>query len=125
MPTSLARHLAVPALILMGSTSSLSGSRLSGNWTVHWPNDGKNQPQNEMSLTFKDGGLSGAYVSDDKESCPVSGAVAEKSGHVILHIKCAEWGIELEGTTAADGKSVKGDYSWPSGSGQFTLVKHE
>jgi hypothetical protein len=125
MSTFLARHFAVPALILMGSASALSGSRLSGKWTVHWPNDGKNQPENEMSLTNKDGNLSGAYESDDKESCPVSGAVAEKTSHLILHIRCAAWGIELEGTAAADGKSIKGDYSWPSGSGQVTLVKHD
>ena len=116
---------ALLALMLVGSAFCLDGKQLSGSWTINWPSDGKNQPQNDVSLTYRDGSFSGVYISDDKESCPVSGALAEKTGHAIFHIRCAKWGIELEGTAALNGKTIKGDYNWPGSDGPFTLIKHE
>ncbi len=115
--------LALLALVFVGSAFCLSGSQLSGDWTVTFANDAKYQ--NEMSFTYSDGNFSGTYINDSKDSCPVSGTLAEATGHLILHIKCPKWGIELEGTASSDGKTIKGDYNWPSGNGPFTMAKHE
>ncbi len=116
--------IALLALIFPGSAFSLNGNELSGSWMVTWADDQKNH--NEMSLTYADGSLSGTYINDSQDSCPVSGALAEANGHLILHIKCPKWGIEMDGTASAGGKTAKGTY-WAYGdtSGPFTMTKHE
>ena len=118
--------IALLALVFPGSAFSLNGNELSGSWTVTWPNNENKQNQNDMSLTYSDGSFSGTYINDGKDSCPVSGALAKANGHLILHIKCPKWGIEMDGTASADGKMAKGTY-WAYGdaSGPFTMTKHE
>ena len=95
--------IALLALVFPGSAFSLNGNELSGDWTVTWPNNENKQNQNDMSLTYSDGSFSGTYINDGKDSCPVSGALAKANGHLILHIKCPKWGIEMDGTASADG----------------------
>lgn len=94
---------------------------LAGSWIVTWDNNPENK--NSLSLQNKDGRLSGTYINDSKQSCPVTGKIGAASDrNLVLKVVCPAWNIDMQG--ASDDQKGSGTYrAYGKVSGVFTMVR--
>jgi hypothetical protein len=94
---------------------------LSGSWTFTW--DGNDKNINTVTLKQKDGTISGAYINDSKENCPVAGRFSSDSS-IILVIMCPSWDIKAEGSITSPAL-VAGKYlAYGDSTGDFKMAKN-
>jgi len=103
------------------NASAQTGSELSGEWIVSWPN----RTQNAMTLNYGPSGFSGTYVNDAKEQCPLKGGFRVKDRSVNFDIQCSQWTIRMQGTAAADLQTISGSYlAYGNAEGNFLMSRH-
>ena len=112
------------ASLALGSTAiaeSAPQPELSGTWTFTWDGDDKNA--NTATLKHKSGTISGTYINDSKEDCPVAGRFSSDSS-IVLVIMCPGWDIKAEGSIASSAQ-VTGKYlAYGDSTGDFKMVKN-
>ena len=110
--------------LLCWASASFATPDLGGQWTVRWPGAGQHS-ENAMSLIQSGDSVTGNYINDSGDSCAVTGAVTGATNRIRLHIACARWSIDMDGTIASDGRSAAGDYqAYQSNQvGQFSMSK--
>lgn len=83
-------RLAIALLTLV--TLATAQDTLSGKWKITWLQGGK---PNIVNLTEDiKGHISGTYINDAKESCPVAGNTDKD---IILVVICPSWSIAMAG----------------------------
>jgi hypothetical protein len=89
------------SLVILASAIALAQQStttdLMGDWTVKWVEPVGGKP-NKIVL---DSGtiLSGTYMADSREECPVTGIHATQTdGKVTLHVRCSKFNIDMEGS---------------------------
>jgi hypothetical protein len=94
---------------------------LTGSWTFTWDNDGKNT--NPVILKHEAGTITGTYINDSKENCPVAGRL-NSPANLILVVMCPGWDIKCDG--AIEGSSaVAGQYAaYGNSSGTFKMARN-
>ena len=111
--------------LVFGSAASAESSpqlpELSGSWTFTWDGDDKNT--NTVTLKQKAGTISGTYINDSKEDCPVAGRFSSDTS-VVLVIMCPGWDIKAEGSIA-NLALVTGKYlAYGDSSGDFKMARN-
>lgn len=111
------RFIGVTALLasLVCALPSRAQQPLSGPWLFTWDGNAKNT--NVVDLKHEAGTITGIYVNDSKDKCPVAGRMSGPDA-VTLFIVCPKWDIRAEGSMkdqALVGKYVaygnsKGDF---------------
>jgi hypothetical protein len=93
----------------------------SGSWLFIWQNNSANT--NPVALKYEDGAISGTYINDAKEKCPVAGRWDLPQSKVTLTIVCPRWEIKCEGSIQGP-KLVTGRYfAYGSTAGDFRLLR--
>lgn len=92
-----------------------------GSWTFIWDNDDKNA--NSVTLKHEAGTITGTYVNDSKQNCPVAGRL-DSAARLILVIMCPAWDIKCDGSI--DGSSaVTGQYvAYGDSKGDFKMSRN-
>ena len=113
----------VASLMMSGALphSEQAVTDFSGKWQVRWLS---NDSRNPMTLSQTSGKLTGTYINDAKDQCPVSGEFVAATRQVTLRIACPKWGIEMEGYASLDGKFIVGKYlAYGNAVGGFVMTK--
>jgi hypothetical protein len=93
---------------------------LTGSWTFTWDGDPKNA--NPADLKQGAGTLSGTYVNDAKDKCPIAGRMTSPTG-IALTIACPKWEIRAEGSIKGV-NAVAGNYAaYGSSKGTFQMSR--
>jgi hypothetical protein len=79
---------------------------LTGSWVFTWDNDNNNA--NPVTLKHEAGTITGTYINDSQENCPVVGRLSSATG-VVLIVMCPEWDIKCEGSIES-AAAVSGQY---------------
>jgi hypothetical protein len=102
------------------SAMALEASDLSGRWVITW----SNSTQNDVTLDYSGGRLSGTYINDSKRPCTMAAAFDPQTNKLTSQLACPLWEIGMLGTASPDGRSVDGSYNFGTGaSGTFTMEK--
>ena len=110
--------LALVAIASSLTARALDADTLAGAWQVTW----ENQSRNLLTLKAHGDRLAGSYTSDDGSSCATYGRVTAR--RLELHVLCPNWSIDMDGTPAADGKTVAGTYfAYGNSRGQFNMAR--
>lgn len=92
-----------------------------GSWIFTWDNDDKNT--NPVTLKYEAGTITGTYVNDSKENCPVTGRLGSATS-VILVIMCPGWDIKSEGSMTSS-NMVTGKYlAYGDSTGEFRMSRN-
>lgn len=92
-----------------------------GSWTFTWDNDSKNA--NAAVLKHEGGTITGTYINDAKEKCPVVGRMNSSANSVTLTITCPRWDIKCDGSIKSL-QLVAGRYAaYGSASGDFQMSR--
>lgn len=92
-----------------------------GSWTFTWDNDDKNT--NLVTLKHEAGTITGTYVNDSRENCPVAGRIGSATS-VILVIMCPGWDIKSEGSLTSS-NLVTGKYlAYGDSTGEFKMSRN-
>src|SRR5688572_18437007 len=67
---------------------------LTGSWTFTWDDDSANT--NPITLKHEAGTITGTYINDSKQKCPVVGRLTSATS-VLLIVMCPDWDIECDG----------------------------
>jgi hypothetical protein len=120
------RIISVVFLILVAIVSESSAQQGSqadptGSWLFIWQNNSANT--NPATLKYEDGAITGTYINDSKEQCPIAGRWISSEAKVTLTIVCPRWEIKCEGSVK-DPDLVIGRYiAYGSSAGDFRLVR--
>jgi hypothetical protein len=94
---------------------------LTGSWTFTWDNDSANN--NAVTLKHAAGTITGTYINDSRENCPVVGRLTSATA-VLLIVMCPGWDIKSEGTIDSP-SAVSGQYfAYGDSTGAFKLSKN-
>jgi hypothetical protein len=94
---------------------------LSGSWIFTWDNDDKNT--NPVTLRQEAGTITGAYINDSNQNCPVVGRFSSTTG-IVLVIMCPGWDIKPEGSIASS-SLIAGKYlAYGDSAGEFRLSRN-
>jgi hypothetical protein len=94
---------------------------LTGSWTFVWQNDSKNS--NPATLKHETGTLTGTYINDAKEKCPVAGRLGSAGTQVFLTITCPRWEIKCDGSLKGP-KTIVGRYvAYGTATGDFQMSR--
>lgn len=116
IPASIAVSPATPAPTAVSPTPV----DLTGSWTFTWDNDSANT--NPVTLKHEAGTITGNYINDSKEKCPVVGRLTSAAS-VLLIVMCPDWDIKAEGSIA--GVAISGQYmAYGDSTGTFKLSKN-
>lgn len=111
-------------LLILGSTAAAETALqpdLTGSWMFTWDNDDKNT--NPVTLKHEAGTITGIYINDSKEKCPMVGRLGSAAS-LILVIMCPGWDIKSEGSIASPGL-VTGKYlAYGDSAGEFRLSRN-
>jgi hypothetical protein len=111
--------------IFLGFTSAATAESpapvdLTGAWTFTWDDDSANT--NPITLKHEAGTITGTYINDSKEKCPVVGRLTSTAS-VLLVVMCPDWDIECDGPIGSP-DSISGRYvAYGDSSGTFKLSK--
>lgn len=120
------RFIAIVFLILaaiISESPAQQGSQAdpTGSWSFIWQNNSANT--NPVTLKYENGAITGTYVNDSKEQCPVAGRWNSSEGKVTLTIVCPRWEIKCEGSIK-DPNLVIGRYAaYGNSAGDFRLLR--
>lgn len=91
-----------------------------GPWLFTWDNDSKNT--NTGNLKQGVGTISGTYINDAKDKCPIAGRMASPTV-VQITIVCPQWEIRAQGSIT-NPQLVVGDYvAYGSSKGAFQMSR--
>jgi hypothetical protein len=111
----------VAALIvgLLVALPSEAQQPLTGSWQFTWDGNAKNT--NVVDLKHEAGTITGIYVNDSKDKCPVAGRMSGADS-VTLFIVCPKWDIRAEG--AMKDQALVGKYvAYGNSKGEFRMSK--
>ncbi len=92
-----------------------------GSWLFTWQNDAKNS--NRATMKHEAGTITGIYINDSKEKCPLVGRLVSSGTGVVFTIMCPGWDIRADGSIK-DAQSVDGRYvAYGSSTGEFSMVR--
>jgi hypothetical protein len=97
---------------------------LTGSWTFTWDEDSKNT--NPADLKHEAGVITGIYLNDAKEKCPLVGRIISSTPTtgITLTITCPNWDIKCDGSFE-NPQSVTGKYvAYGSASGTFQMMRN-
>lgn len=119
--TLLALFVLAPFALSQKPASDPPAANLTGKWTATWLVSGKESgTRNTIHLTDASGAISGSFVADSGESCPVEGSLT--NGNVVLHVSCAKFAIELLGQL--QGLEINGSFlAYENSRGEFRMEK--
>jgi hypothetical protein len=113
--------LTVIAIVSESSAQPGSQADPTGSWLFIWQNNSANT--NSVNLKYEDGTITGAYINDSKEKCPVAGRWNSTEAKVTLTIACPRWEIKCEGSIK-DSNLVTGRYvAYGNATGDFRLLR--
>jgi hypothetical protein len=109
------------AMVLESSAQQGSQADPTGSWLFIWQNNSANT--NPVKLKYEDGTITGTYINDSKEQCPVVGRWNSSEAKVILTITCPRWDIKCEGSIK-DPNLIIGRYvAYGNSIGDFRLLR--
>jgi len=92
---------------IQANAEKISASlNVSGNWKIDWSNN----TTNAIKLTQSGMSLTGFYINDSKDKCPVSGRMMTDLTMAVFKVTCPKWNFEAEGLVTHDGKTIVGRY---------------
>lgn len=109
-------------LLAFGSAAAETAPQvdLTGSWAFTWDGDSKNT--NPVTLKHESGTITGTYINDSKQNCPVVGRLGSPAD-VILIVMCPGWDIKCEGDI--EGSSIAGKYiAYGDSSGSFKMSRN-
>jgi hypothetical protein len=99
---------------------SVPKTDLTGSWIFTWENDSSNT--NAVTLRHEAGTITGTYINDSQENCPVVGRLSSAAG-VVLIVMCPEWDIKCEGSIES-AAAVSGQYlAYGDSKGTFRISR--
>jgi hypothetical protein len=107
-------------IALFAISASAQTADLTGKWVITWLSNNDTQP---IELVQNGDSISGTYINNSKDSCPVSGSL---SGNVLsFTVQCPKWDIKMSGTVTAKGETVEnGSYTaYGQVTSQFRMAK--
>ncbi|HEX5057437.1 MAG TPA: hypothetical protein VFX02_13200 [Gammaproteobacteria bacterium] len=114
---------ALPGSLLVLALSGCGPNpNYSGSWTFTWDNDSANT--NAAVLNQDGDAITGNYVNDSKENCPITGQLDSSGAKMALTITCPKWEIKSDGSIV-NPTLVEGKYlAYGDSSGDFKMAKN-
>jgi hypothetical protein len=121
LPAIGAAIMLVSAFAAPAMAQQLPAMDFTGSWLFTWQNDAKNS--NRAIMKHEAGTITGSYINDSKEKCPLVGRLVSSETGVLLTIMCPGWDIRADGSIK-DAQLVDGRYvAYGSSTGEFRLTR--
>jgi hypothetical protein len=89
-------------IALLAISASAQTTELTGKWIITWLDNNDTQP---IELVQSGNNISGTYINNSKDSCPVSGSLSGSA--LSFTVQCPKWDIKMSGTVTPKGKTVE------------------
>ena len=93
---------------------------LSGSWIFTWDGDDKNT--NPVNLKHEAGTITGVYINDSRESCPVAGRLSSPAD-VVLVVMCPGWDIKAEGSITSPSLVTGKYFAYGDSTGEYKMSR--
>lgn len=122
------RLLSIGAILVLsftvasGSLAQLpSQTDFTGIWLFTWQNDSINS--NLATLKHEAGTITGTYINDAKEKCPVVGRIDSTGTNLTLTVTCPQWDIKCDGSIKSSNLVVGQYLAYGSATGDFQMSR--
>ncbi len=93
---------------------------LTGYWIFSWDNDPNNA--NTANLKQGMGTITGSYINDAKENCPITGRITSLTA-VTITITCPNWDIKADGSIVDSNLVIGSYFAYGSTHGIYRMVR--